>query len=330
MLRYSKEEIRQLVHTPAELSSSYVQWAKDIKKNPGVRWGVPGIDKRVIPMRPGNVVFLIGRPGSGKTSVMAYLAKIEADRIREAKIKDEAVVYVSWEMAAEELLAAWMADDGMSASDVAWGRADIDALTYRAFKQADIPIWVIGHSINRVGQRTARMTPEVVFQAVESMKEDFGVRPRLLCLDYIQVIPIESNANRVERVNEIPPRIKELAKSIGAPIIAGAQARREVDKYKAKIPELSDGQWASSIEQAADKVFGLWRPVTTEDKREGDGYLTLSDGSDVEITDRLMLIRLLKQRFEKPRWTWVMEFAPEYVRLAEMEKQNYVGGNGKG
>lgn len=317
-MRYTPEQIRQLVHTPAELSSSYVKWAKYIKETPGVTWGVPSIDKRVIPMRPGNVTFIIGRPGSGKTTLMAYLAKAEANRIRERKATNEVVVYVSWEMSAEELMACWMAEDGMTASDVAWGRVDLDALTYRAFKQAEIPIWVIGHSIDRVGKQVARMTPEVVFQAVESMRKDFGVTPRLLCLDYIQIVPIESRANRVEKINEIPPRIKELAKSAGVPIVAGAQARREVDKYDVKLPELSDGQWCSAIEQAGDKVFGLWRPVTTEAR--GD---TIKIGKTwAEVTDKLMVIRLLKQRLEKPRWTWTMEFAPEYVRLAEMEKEN--------
>ena len=74
-------DYRVLVHTPAELSGEYIAWAEHIRSDSGVPFGVPAIDKHVIPMRAGDLVSIIARPGMGKTSLMAYLAREHAQRI---------------------------------------------------------------------------------------------------------------------------------------------------------------------------------------------------------------------------------------------------------
>ena len=94
----SSSDFRALVHTPAELAAEYVAWAERIKRDPGITFGVQAIDKMVIPMRPGELISLIARPGHGKTSLLAYFAREHARRIMERdKVESEAVVYVTWE-----------------------------------------------------------------------------------------------------------------------------------------------------------------------------------------------------------------------------------------
>ena len=104
---------------------------------------------------------------------------------------------------------------------------------------------------------------------------------------------------------------------VGCPAILAVQASREVDKRQEKIPTLTDAQWASSIEQTCDKVFGLWRPWQTE---EHDAVIEIEDQS-FQVTETLLIMRMLKQRFESGRWTWGLHFAPQYLKLAEMEKR---------
>ena len=103
------------------------------------------------------------------------------------------------------------------------------------------------------------------------------------------------------------------------PAVVGVQARREVDDRVVKIPEMRDAQWASSIEQTSDKVFGLWRPCQTE---EGGNLVQIEGAGEYVVNDRLMIVRMLKQRGDKGRHTWGMYFAPEYLKLAEMERVN--------
>lgn len=308
--------VRSLVHTPAELASSFVEWAGRIQRDPGITWGVPAIDKRVIPMRPGELVGLIGRPGHMKTSLLAYFAREEAKRIQaRGAAETEAVVYVTWEQSAEELEAFFQADGEDSVTDVAWGRAELAALTARSVGRVHVPIWVIGHGIGRAGKGTPRMTPDVILGAIETMREDFGVRPTLMLFDYIQLIPVRRAQDRVQQVTEVPIRIKELALRIGCPALAGVQASRDVDTRKVKIPTERDAQWASSIEQTADKLFGLWRPVKTE--QPGD---VLEIGNRwYKVSDQLLIIKMLKQRFDRGTATWGMYFDPARLVLGEME-----------
>jgi len=269
-----------------------------IQANPGIRFGVAAIDRKVIPMRAGDLVSIIARPGHGKTSLLAYFAREEAARIQDRE-GNECVVYVTWEQSAEELEAFFQADDKCSITDIAWGRADLDTVRKRAVKRATVPIWVIGHGISRAGMKVPRMTPDVVLSAIETMKADFGVQPALMLFDYMQLIPVPRAADRVQQVTEVPHRIKELALRVGAPAVVGVQAGRDVDKRTIKIPEMSDAQWASSIEQTSDKVFGLWRPYQTEDPNT---QVEIESGKRYTVNERLLIIRMLKQRGDRGRY----------------------------
>lgn len=256
-----KQDVRTLIHTPADLAIEHLDWAKRNRETPGVPWGIKGIDKKVIPMRPGDLVALIGRPGHGKSTALAFFARAESKRIAARGTQQkEAVVYVTWESSAEEIENFFAADDTYSASDIAWGRADPEYLTARAAKRAAVPIWVIGHGIGRAKAGTPRMTVDAVYRAIESMEEDYGVKPSLVLLDYIQIIPVEKAAERTEQVSEAVIRAKELAQRIGVPIVAGVQARRDVDGYKVPIPEKSDAQWScvSGDTQIMDSSSGRW------------------------------------------------------------------------
>ena len=306
---------RNLVHTPAELATEYVEWAQSIRDNPGIPFGVPSVDKKVIPMRPGELISLIGRPGSAKTSLMAYLAKRTAVGIQERGASEiEAVVYVTWEQSAEELANFFLADGDYDIGEVAWGRMPMEKVMRQAVHGGKIPLWVIGHGIGRAGLKVPRMTPDVVLSAIESMEEDFGVKPILMCFDYMQLIPVANIRDRVQQVTEAPIRIKELALRIGCPALVAVQASRNVDERQVKLPGMADAQWASSIEQTSDKAFGLWRPATTEKELS----LIPLDGEDHIVCDTLLIMRMLKQRGASPNGQWALYFHPALMQLAAM------------
>ncbi len=315
---------RRLIHTPAEMMSGFMEYAEHAQADPGIPFGVRGVDSKMIPMRPGQLICILGRPGDGKTSMLAYLAKQEAQRILARGMEtEEAVVYVTWEQAAEELTAFFLAGTDYSVSDVAWGRVKMDLLRKQVVKGARTPIWIIGHGIARAGEKVPRMTPDVVLEAIESMRDDFGVRPTLMLFDYLQLIPIPNARERVQQVTEAPIRIKEVALRVGAPAVAGVQASRDVDNRAEKLAEIRDAQWASSIEQTADKVFSLWRPARTEPPGK---FIATESGQQLEVTESLLLIRMLKQRMDRARFTWKMHFDPAYLKLAELETRRINDG----
>lgn len=314
---------RALVHTPAEVGDAYLRWAEHIEASRGITWGVSCIDEKVIPMRAGELISIISRPGHAKTSLMARMARIEADRIRDDYDRQpypEAVVYCTWEQSVEELNAMFQAEGEYTISDIAWKRVPIEVIRRQSVKRASIPIWVIGHGIGRAHHKAPRLTPDTVLAAIESMEEDFGVKPRLMLFDYLQLIPSTSHSDRVQKVTEMPIKIKELALRIGCPALCGVQAARRVDDRNDKVPEMQDAQWASSIEQTCDKIFASCRPIQYE---PGGGLINVAGYGDVNISEKLLILRLLKQRGDAGRYTWLMYFDPATLKLAEMEIEGH-------
>lgn len=310
-------DYRHFVHTPAELSTEYVQFAERLKASPGITFGIGDVDKHVSPMHPGDVVAFMGRPGHAKTSVLAYFARTEGQRIyNRGKAKQEAVVYVTYEQSAEELEAYFQTNDQYSNSDLMRGKVDLDLIRDRSIKRPHLPVWVIGHGLSRIDPRAPRMTPDVVYKAIETMEEDYGIKPALVLVDYMQLIPVLNASDRVQQVTEVPIRVKELAMRVGCPAVLAVQAGRGVDERKVKLPMLADAQWASSIEQTCDKVFALWRPWQTEEQGKA---IELEDGNIYQVTETLLIMRMLKQRFEDGRWTWALHFNPKTLELKAVD-----------
>lgn len=310
-----KPDYRQLVHTPSETAAAYVRWAQERHADPGIAWDIPAVDRQVIPMHPGDLVCLIARPGHGKSSLLAYLAHREAERIVAAgQEKERCVVYCTWESTVEELANFLLAGNSHSVTDIAWGRIPPEDVEKEALRLIQQPIFIVGRGVGRLDTARIRMTPEAVYQAIESLREDFGVKPRLLLFDYLQLIPSATHRERMEQVQEAPIRIKELAQTVGAPAVAAVQAGRAVDGRREKMPELADAQWASSIEQTTDKAFGLWRPALTEESQE----IIAESGRRYPVTETLLLLRKLKERHNRGRFTWALYFDPAYLKLEEL------------
>lgn len=322
-MKQADGDFRALIHTPADLSASLIQHAERIQAEPGIKFGVPSVDRKVIPLRGGSFNVVLARPGHGKSSLLAVMAKREEKQIaKRGKADEECVVFVTWETSAEALAGMFLTESGLSYSDVAWGRVDLARLRYESMRRVTSPVWVIGHGIGRAGKRVPRMTPEVVYQAIESMHEDYGVKPTLILFDYIQIVPVGNFRDRVQQVTEVPFRLKELALRIGAPAIAASQANRDVDKRASQIPELYDNLWASSVEQVADLVLALLRPWQVRDDSTVNGrkeFVELDDNRRYPVTERLFIMRMIKQRGEAGRYTWALHFDMPYLKLAELE-----------
>lgn len=308
------------VHSPADLGAMHVEHAEFIKAHPGITFGVPCVDRYVIPQRPGDMTIIVGRPGSGKTSLLARQAKRTAEEImsRNAQL-EECVIYVSWEQHAEELEAYFEADNSYTVSDYAWGRVDMDDVRAKAFKRAHLPLWMIGHSRKNVLQQSKPMTLSVVFQAIESMVYTFEKAPKpvLLCFDYAQLIPWEGQYHsRPAQVKAAINATKQLALRVGCPVMVAAQATRDVDRYKVPIPTMNDAQESSGLEQVTDKMFGIWRPWKTQREEK---TVTVAPGYEVQNCPELFVLRMVKQRLEDGDRTFILHFDMGELRLAELE-----------
>jgi replicative DNA helicase len=302
------------LHPPAESTTRYVQWYEKLLNTPGIDYGCV-MDKRVIPLHRGDVMAVLARPGHGKSSFMAYMAKREANKIIERKTeKDECVIYVSWEQPIEELEAFFQSGVNYNSTDLAWGRVSLDIVKEHAIKRVGLPIWMIGYSIGDADKRKPPMTIDLVYDTIRAIRYEYGLQPTLILLDYLQIIPIgNKRSERIEQVTEATINSKHLAKDIGVPIIAGVQASRQADKHKDTPPSMDEAQWSSAIEQTADKQISLLRASKVMNLGE---YIEIGN-HEYEVTDNLMVIKLLKQRFDSGFGLWAVNFEPQTLTMAD-------------
>ena len=310
-------DVRNLIHTPADAAQERVQYAEQAKEWPGVTWGIPALDRRTIPMHPGDMVVLCGRPGHCKSSVLAYLARTDAERIRREQKDHECVVYVTWEQVTEEVDSLFHLDGtSYTATDIVRGNVDMDTVRASAVRRVGVPVWLIGQSAIR-DSPVPTMDIDAVARAVRIIRDEWNKKVTLLCADYLQLIPVGRGMDMTAEVTYAAGLLKWLAKECRCPAVVAVQARREVDDRQVKIPDLRDAQWASRIEQACDKWYSLWRPWVTN----ADQKTVKVAGENHDITENLLVIRKLKERFNSPRFTMAMHFDPKYVRLTELESE---------
>jgi replicative DNA helicase len=308
------------VHSPGDMGVMYKEHYQFLLDNPGIQWGLPCLDEIILPARPGDLVIICGRPGSGKTSLMARQAKRTAQEIAlKGKQKEQCVMYVSWEQHAEQLETYFAADDQHTTSDFSWCRIPIEEIERKARSRAGLPLWMIGYSRKHILKQTRSLTLDLVLEAIESMVYTFkdAPKPALICFDYAQLIPASRHREsyRLE-LKDVIQAVKHLGLRIGCPVIVAAQAGRQVDGYSLPIPGMADAAEGSSIEKHCDLFLGISRPWKWATHYEPVPNLGTHS---IFCTPDLFLLKMSKQRGEDGDRTFVLKFSMAELELAGME-----------
>lgn len=291
-----KDNSREITYTPAEVSRLTIEQLERLREYPGIFTGIPSLDKYIKPGRPGELITIIGRPGHMKTGFMMRWARYLADNIiEEGKEETECIVFVSWEMAVEELtLYDFAFSLGISADDVASGIIPLgeDSMMKAIAVRSTTPIYVVGPSLEKRRNELQYSMPDVM-RALKYIEDEWNLMPRAVFLDYLQAMAPPFGGERRIQVEENVRLAKQAALEMACPVIMGCQARREVDTRKIKIPRQHDGMESSAIEHKSDKVIGLWKPSKTE---QMPCNLPEPWGGH-EVTDNILFAGISKQRF---------------------------------
>lgn len=287
---------KDIVYTPPQVGTLVLKAIEERKSNPGagVRMHISTVDDQLLPLRPGELVTVMGRPSNYKSGLMEFWARKVAQEIITEGAEKEMVVFVTWEMAVEELgLYDLASSTSLDAAEISQGRID-DAtwakLQAAAMKRAALPLWVLGHSIERRKKRP-RLTVNNISTALSWIEDEMGYHPRIIFLDYLQQMECETGENRRMQVFENVYRCKDMALAMGCPVVLGIQAHRDVDNRAWKLPLMGDGMETSNIEHTADKMISLWMPKTTDPVGS-----TLHGIDDLTVTDNLLILGVMKQK----------------------------------
>ena len=194
----------------------------------GVPTGFIDLDKLLGGLQQSDLLIIAGRPGSGKTGLMLNVAK------NAAMVYKKHVAVFSLEMSNDQLVQRLIAQEtGIDSQRLRLG--DIHDHEWPLFVEAanvlsDTQIFL---------DDTPALTPNQLRSKCRRLDQEYGLD--LVIVDYLQLMQGDIRSeNRVQEVSGISRGLKQLARELNVPVLAGAQLSRAVEQRQDKRPVLSD------------------------------------------------------------------------------------------
>ena len=257
--------------------------------------GIQSIDAFAPILSPGNLVYLGGRPGMGKSAVALSIALGAARR-------GHHVIFSTLEMDEKQLAVRALSEAASSQGNtlIEYSRAmqgnisenDMRVLVEAARSQAELPITFVPSEYGTIETLPAGI------RMAKRRAADITKMP-LIVVDYIQLLEAEGTRGLYEQVTKISKRLKMLARRLQAPILAVAQLSREVEKRADKRPVLSDLRDSGQLEQDADAVLFCYREeyyLQRESHDETDLEMMAAWQDAMERAKNVLELSVSKQR----------------------------------
>ena len=234
-------------------------------------------------MRRGNLLYIGGRPGQGKTG-------LETDFALSAAESGFTVGIISLEMSNEQITQRLIAKAGIPMKSLRTG--------VMTEQQWDIYTRTIErYAMHRIfSTDIPAIRPSQLRAKAHSLYQAHGLD--LLIIDYIQLMGGDgegSNSNRNNELSAISRTCKVIARELNCAVVAGAQLSRKVEERSDKRPLLSDLRDSGSLEADADIVFFLYRDeyYNKDTKDKGIAEVNVAKQRDGETG-------MVKLRFDGP------------------------------
>lgn len=237
----------------------------------GLPFGFEKIDWMTRGCLPGQVVLIGGRPGEGKTVLLAQFAEAAARA-------GGRVLQISLEMPDDELAERNIYRRArLDATHVQCGKMteeEVDLAAKATGELYELPIW------------SWEPTSDPTLQQIISVIRSEIIRHQInaVTIDYLQLInaPGRRNDNRNTELDFVGRQLKNLARTCKIGLVIGTQLNREMLKRKNPKPHLGDLRDGGGQEAHADKVILLHNPqvgkglvVDSELRQGGWGALAI-------------------------------------------------------
>ena len=232
------------LHTIGEMESGYSRSVRSMGSTSFSlgKW-LPTLGMRLRSLVPGELVFLIGDTGAGKTGVMQSIARaalplptIFFELELPMEMMFERFVSMQTRMTGEQVESAYQSTDE-SISDM------MDAA-------------YLGLVVCPVSRLTTDQMENIILHAELKL----GERPRVVLIDYIQLIKGEGQ-NRREKTSDIAEELKVMAKATRTIIIVSSQIARPKDVDADWEPSLHSAKESGSIEASCGLLLSVWQDM---------------------------------------------------------------------
>ena len=297
-----------------------------LHKGAGIKIGLPGLDSKMRPVRPGELIVLIGRPSHYKSGLAQWWARRLANECLTQE-RDDVVAYVTTEMAIEELgICDLVTATNIEADRVLDGTvsdAEMETLKGAATMRGALPLWLIGHSLARRRKRI-KLDMLNVEKALFWIEDNMQFRPRAVFIDYLNLLQSSrqpgqrfGESRRVD-VAELVASAKDMALMLGCPVVLIAQANRACDDRDWCLPQMADAMESAAIEQYSDKMFSVWYPKVNKPL---GSEIDDQSGGKLEVTSNLLILGMLKQKNGPAGGYWPLYVDPERNDIHELETE---------
>ena len=225
-----------------------MQYMDEVARGATVSTGFRDLEALTGAPRPGQMIVIAGRPGSGKTVFGASIARNMAIR------QNAAILYATLEMTVEEMalrnLAAEAQVNFTALRDRRLSDQEMDRIELTGARLDSAPFFTLDTpqlSVVQLNAEIAKCNAETPLAAV--------------FVDYLQLVHANGKlVSRQEQVAELSRELKLSARENGLPIFVLAQLNRASEARSDKRPQLSDLRESGAVEQDADVVVMVHRP----------------------------------------------------------------------
>ena len=211
-----------------------------------LRWGVPELDAMLPGIVPGALYTVAGATGSGKTALLIQVAI--------AAVRDGlSVLHASMEMRRDQIWRDRLLMQALAGARIPSPGTTVTPLASAAYESA----------IDAARQTVAGWTGRwrvidrggLTIQRLRAECERLDPLPDIVLVDYTQLMggSAGDRRTRAEQVGEVSRGLKELAMTLGRPVVAAAQLNRATGMH----PGLANLRESGTIEQDSDVVIFL-------------------------------------------------------------------------
>lgn len=230
------------VYSIGELEDDYRRFVRSMGVNAFSlgKW-LPTLGINLRPLVPGELVFFIGDTGTGKTMILSQIARAAMPL---------PTIFFEMELPKEMMFERYASMLSRMTGD------EIE----RAYQSSDDSIAALVESKvpNLLICPVARLTVKQIEEIVCRSELKLGERPRVVLIDYIQIIKADG-PNRREKVSDIAEQLKIMAKETRTIVIVASQISRPQNPDEDWEPGLHSGKESGSIESSCGLLISAWQ-----------------------------------------------------------------------
>lgn len=228
----------------------------------GLRTNLPRLDRMTTGFQPGQLIYVLGQAGSGKTSLLMDFL------IASAVTAGLPTLSFCMEMSREEMVSRMIASVG----NVNHQRMRSGTLKPYEWQLMAVAADKIHKAPLYIDDTPAQTIMALRGKSVRA-KTKHG-KLGMIGVDYAQLMSGMGEDTREQEINTISRGLKRLAREMQCPVVALSQMNRGVVKRDDKRPAIGDARDSGAIDQDCDIMLGAYRPTM---------YYPDADKEDAEI-----------------------------------------------